>query len=167
MKLRNQSAVFLFGNLFGNSGFLDGTFSPDTIKIIKGDGTTATGAGSWAYLGITGWFKYTATSGEMNVLGEVAIHLEDTDIAGGRASTSDEIVAFDPADLGKTVWDYVLEGSLSAAAFMRILLAMTANGATGIGLATTHFKSLDGLKDRIVGTIASGVRTITGLDGTP
>jgi len=64
--------------------------------------------------------------------------------------------------------DTVLESSMTAAQMLRVIYAYVANPATGLNSnVTTTFKSIDGSKNRIVGTVdVSGNRTITSVDGT-
>lgn len=64
------------------------------------------------------------------------------------------------------VWAEALEGSYTAKDLMRILLAVTAGGATGLESASMAFKSADGAKNRVTATYSAGNRTITGLDPT-
>lgn len=67
---------------------------------------------------------------------------------------------------GADTWASLIEGTLSAADALRLLLAQAAGDATGLGSATTRFKSLDGSKDRIVGTVSGSTRTISARDGS-
>jgi len=64
--------------------------------------------------------------------------------------------------------DTVLESSMTAAQMLRVIYAYVANPATGLNSnIQTVYKSIDGSKNRIVGTVNdSGVRTITSVDGT-
>lgn len=64
--------------------------------------------------------------------------------------------------------DTVLESSMTAAQMLRVIYAYVANPATGLNSnVQTVFKSIDGSKNRIVGTVdGSGNRTITSVDGT-
>lgn len=64
--------------------------------------------------------------------------------------------------------DTVLESSMTAAQMLRVIYAYVANPATGLNSnVSTVYKSIDGSKNRIVGTVDdSGVRTITSVDGT-
>ena len=62
----------------------------------------------------------------------------------------------------------VLESSMTAAQMLRVIYAYVANPATGLNSSVqTVYKSIDGSKNRIVGTVTdAGVRTITSTDGT-
>jgi hypothetical protein len=64
--------------------------------------------------------------------------------------------------------DTVLESSMTAAQMLRVIYAYVANPATGLNSnIQTIYKSIDGSKNRIVGTVNdSGTRTITSVDGT-
>jgi hypothetical protein len=65
-------------------------------------------------------------------------------------------------------FDTVLESDMTAAQMLRIIYAYVANPATGLNSnVQTVYKSIDGTKNRIVGTVsAGGSRTITSVDGT-
>jgi len=64
--------------------------------------------------------------------------------------------------------DTVLESSMTAAQMLRVIYAYVANPATGLNSnVQTVYKSIDGSKNRIVGTVDdNGVRTINSVDGT-
>ena len=64
--------------------------------------------------------------------------------------------------------DTILESSMTAAQMLRVIYAYVANPATGLNSTVqTTYKSIDGSKNRIVGTVdGSGTRTITSVDGT-
>ena len=64
-------------------------------------------------------------------------------------------------------FDTVLESSMTAAQMLRVIYAYVAGGATGLNSnIQTVFKSIDGTKNRIVGTVSEGgTRTITSVDG--
>lgn len=64
--------------------------------------------------------------------------------------------------------DTVLESSMTAAQMLRVIYAYVANPATGLNSnIQTIYKSIDGTKNRIVGTVdTAGARTITSTDGT-
>ena len=70
------------------------------------------------------------------------------------------------AAVAEAVWQRMIEAGLSAEAMLRLLAAQAAGNATGLEGPTTAFKSLDGTKDRIVGTVAGGTRTVTARDGS-
>lgn len=69
------------------------------------------------------------------------------------------------------VWSHVLEGSVTAEEFMRILLGVL-SGITTVeylsgGITRVSFKSIDGLKDRvIVDHDDAGIRSVSTLDGS-
>ena len=58
-----------------------------------------------------------------------------------------------------------IEGSLTLRDVMRLLLAVVSGDATGLD-GNPAFKSADGSKTRLAGTISSGNRTITTRDAT-
>jgi hypothetical protein len=57
-----------------------------------------------------------------------------------------------------------IEGGYTLGQVLRLLLAQAAGSATGLEGLNPVFKSVDGSKDRIAATYASGTRTITSLD---
>jgi hypothetical protein len=70
----------------------------------------------------------------------------------------------DSASIADAVWNKTLEGGLSAASILRIMLAHD----TGLTLRSGNvftFKSIDGSVDRIVATVADSKRTSVTLDG--
>lgn len=62
----------------------------------------------------------------------------------------------------------ILEGALSHAAALRLILAAAAAGnTTGMGTLTGHIRDVANTKDRVVATIdVDGNRTVTALDGS-
>lgn len=64
------------------------------------------------------------------------------------------------------IWEYVLEGSLSAEEVLRIVLAALAGRTAGVGTTTERYKSVDGTIDRLtVGFAGAGERSSVTLDG--
>ena len=80
-----------------------------------------------------------------------------------RAQPSDIPTA---ATIAAAVWATVIESTHDAAGFLRMLLAVSAGPATGVGTASTIWKSINGAVNRVQGTVVAGVRTITGLIST-
>lgn len=70
-----------------------------------------------------------------------------------------------PQNLAQSVLDAVVEGDVKLGEVLRILLAYSSGDATGLDSAPT-FKSRDGSKTRLSGTVAGGARTITTFDPT-
>jgi hypothetical protein len=72
------------------------------------------------------------------------------------------------AEIADAVWQRGVEGVITAEQAQRILLAALAGqGVVSFGAGPFVAQSIDGTKDRIVGTIAGdGTRTITTRDGT-
>ena len=64
------------------------------------------------------------------------------------------------------VWQRAIENGLTAEQILRLLAAAVAGDATGLDGASHVFKSLDGTKTRIAGTLSGGDRTITTRDAT-
>lgn len=76
------------------------SFTPTTIKVTKGDGSVATGGGTWNAVGSSapGQFYYQATQAEQNTPGTIIVAVIDSTINFGYAQTDDEVVGFDPND---------------------------------------------------------------------
>ena len=70
-----------------------------------------------------------------------------------------------PENLAASVLASVVEDDVSLGDVLRILLAHAAGDATGLD-TNPAFKSHDGSKTRVAGTISSGARTITTFDAT-
>lgn len=68
-------------------------------------------------------------------------------------------------DVTGAVLEAPIEGTLTLKQIIRILLAQAAGNATGLD-GNPAFKSVDGSKTRVAGTISAGNRTITVRDGT-
>lgn len=72
------------------------------------------------------------------------------------------------SDVAAAVWQRVIEAGLSAEEILRVMTSAIAGNATGLGgTGPQTFRSLDGTKDRMVGTVSGGTRTVTTRDGTP
>ena len=69
-----------------------------------------------------------------------------------------------PEGLRDAVWNAVLESGFSSSDILRLIAAATQGSATGLESGSPVFKSLDGTKDRIVGTYSTGTRTVTSRD---
>lgn len=77
--------------------------------------------------------------------------------SGGTAPTA--------AQVADAVWQRLIETSLTAEQLLRLLAAQAAGDATGLDGPVATFKSLDGTRDRIVGSVGGGARTVTLRDG--
>ena len=66
-------------------------------------------------------------------------------------------------DVTGAVLEAPVEGDVSLKQALRLMLAYVAGNATGLD-GNPAFKSLDGTKDRIAGTIVGGSRTVTTVD---
>lgn len=82
-----------------------------------------------------------------------------------RAGMSVLVSALSQDDVTGAVLESVVEGTLTLRQALRLLLAHAAGDATGLD-GNPAFKSLDGSKTRVAGTISGGSRTITARDGT-
>lgn len=67
-------------------------------------------------------------------------------------------------DVTGAVLEAPIEGGLTLRQVMRLLLAYTAGDATGLD-GNPAFKSQDGTKTRLGGTLSGGNRTVTTIDG--
>lgn len=70
-----------------------------------------------------------------------------------------------PQSLAQAVLDSSVEGDVKLSEVLRILLSYAAGDATGLD-GDPVFKSRDGSKDRLAGTISGGARVITTFDAT-
>ena len=103
--------------------------------------------------------------------------LQTVNTAGGGGATAAEIWAYGNRTLTTTFPDVptaeenasatiaaLIEGGLTLRDVMRIVLAVTAGDATGLEGSSMAFKSVDGTKDRVEATYASGNRIVTTRD---
>lgn len=86
--------------------------------------------------------------------------------ARARALATIRVGALTQDDVTGAVLEAPVEGGLTLKQALRILLAHAAGDATGLEGPAATFKSLDGTKDRIVGTYSGGTRNVTGIDGS-
>lgn len=144
------------------SGDLAGSASAlaSAAAVLEGEGgasatATATGAlaaaitvvGAGLTTGNVGqavWSALAATNNDAGTMGE---KLND---AGSAANP----------------WTEVIESGLTAAEVLRLIAAAMQGDATGLDSGSIAFKSIDGTKTRVAGSIAAGVRTITTRDGS-
>jgi len=84
-------------------------------------------------------------------------------ITGRDSITEFDVGTYYTDDLIDAIWDEVLEGALSARAFMRIMLAGIAGTSSDSG---KEFLDLTGAKKRIDGTMVGSDRTVSTLDGS-
>lgn len=144
------------------SGDLAGSASAlaSAAAVLEGEGgasatATATGAlaaaitvvGAGLTTGNVGqavWSALAATNNDAGTMGE---KLND---AGSAANP----------------WTEVIESGLTAAEVLRLIAAAMQGDATGLDSGSIAFKSIDGTKTRVAGSIAAGVRTITARDGS-
>jgi hypothetical protein len=89
----------------------------------------------------------------------------------GAAATSNNVAGsmgekLNDAGSASNPWTEVIESGLTAAEVLRIIAAALAGDATGLENGSPVFKSLDGSKDRITATYATGTRSVSALDGT-
>jgi hypothetical protein len=84
--------------------------------------------------------------------------------ARARITSVGRIGALSQDDVTGAVLEAQVEGGLTLKQVLRLLLAQAGGNATGLDGGTIAFKSLDGSKTRLGGTIAAGTRTITARD---
>lgn len=82
-----------------------------------------------------------------------------------RAGLSVLVSGLSADDVTGAVLEAPVEGTLTLKQALRLLLAQAAGNATGMD-GNPVFKSLDGSKTRLAGTISGGARTVTTRDGT-
>lgn len=68
-------------------------------------------------------------------------------------------------DVTGAVLDVAIEGDVTMREALRLLLAYAAGNATGLDSGPVAFRSIDGSKVRIGGTVSGGSRTVTTRDG--
>ena len=83
----------------------------------------------------------------------------------GRLGAVGKIGALSQDDVTGAVLEAVIEDGLSLKEALRLLLAYAAGDATGLD-TNPIFKSMDGSKTRLAGTISAGTRTITTKDAS-
>lgn len=86
--------------------------------------------------------------------------------ARARAGSIIKVNELSQDDVTGAVLEAPVEGGLSLKQALRLLLAHAAGDATGLEGSSIAFKSLDGTKTRIDGTVSAGTRTITSRDAT-
>ena len=106
---------------------------------------------------------YRGRNAALDVGGEGLLHL-----AGARKSIRTGMEVFvselSQDDVTGAVLEAPIEGGLTLKQALRILLAHAAGDATGLD-GNPAFKSIDGSKTRVGGTISGGTRTVTIRDG--
>jgi len=143
--------------------------------IVPGVGTCSFSINSSGDL--TGWFtmagsaamEFSATAdlngyGSMSgtALMEVTADMISFGI-GHMVGTTEDTTTLTPSSIASAVWQYTLEGSLTAADVERILLAINA-GKTTIAGSTASFRDQADTKDRVVGEMTGSERTTVTLD---
>lgn len=111
----------------------------------------------------------TATLGAViDALGTAGITFTNSGTATAIGHLEGDISPFtelSPESLAANVLNAVVEGEVTLAQVLRILLAHASGDATGLD-SDPAFKSRDGATTRIAGTISGGTRTITTFDPT-
>jgi hypothetical protein len=82
------------------------------------------------------------------------------------AITAAAIAADAVTAIAAGVWARVLEGAHTAADLVRLVAAVATGNASGLESGSVTYRDLANSKNRVVGTVASGARTVTTRDGT-
>jgi hypothetical protein len=82
-----------------------------------------------------------------------------------RITAIGKVNALSQQDITAALFTQKIEGNLTFIELLRIWLAQFAGDAENINGPSPQFKSLDGTKTRLAGTITGGTRTITTRDG--
>jgi len=83
-----------------------------------------------------------------------------------RIACTVKVNALSQDDVTGAVLESFVEDDLTLKQAMRLMLARLAGDATGLDGTTMAYKSLDGTKTRVGGTVISGTRTISTRDGS-
>lgn len=153
--------VFGVGSVAGIAGIVLGTlgnvYGQAEVAGVAGISIGASGdIGGVAYL-----------SGSANIVLTASSTMGCTAVVGGTAylSAAAEGVTLTESGIANAVWQFIIEAGLSSADVMRLYAAYVAGDATGLDTAPT-FKSIDGSKTRLAGTLSGGARTVTTRDPT-
>ena len=93
----------------------------------------------------SGWYAIALTAAHTDTLGDLALH-----ITGSGADPSDVLLLVtDYAGTAAAIWTKALEGSLTAEAMQRIVLAALGGKRAGLGTATELYYAQDGTTPRI------------------
>jgi len=86
--------------------------------------------------------------------------------ARARIAAPIRVGEFTQDDVSGGVLNAVVEGDLTVAATLRLLLSQATGNAAGLDGGAISFRSLDGSKVRVAGTVSGGTRTVTTRDGS-
>ena len=84
---------------------------------------------------------------------------------GNLAGDITPFTTLSPENLANAVWKQVIDSGFQAQQILRLIAAVNAGEASGLD-ASPAFKSLDGSKTRVAGTVTSTTRTITSRDAS-
>lgn len=150
---------------------LTGSGGLSMIVPFDGTGTVASMSGTSDLRGLLSmegeWTPFTDLSPQglaAAVWGAVASANNDAGTMGQKLNLASS-GGVDYGDLADAVAQKVVEGSLTLEQILRILLAHAAGDATGLDGPNYEFIAQDGTTVRVAGTISSGARTITTIDG--
>lgn len=132
----------------------------DVKATAKARSTSAVGGGSVSFA------KATRLVNSPAVVSGVGSMPRALPKARARAASIIKVNELSQDDVTGAVLEAPVEGGLSLKQALRLLLAHAAGDATGLEGSSIAFKSLDGTKTRIDGTVTAGTRTISSRDGS-
>lgn len=128
------------------------------MRFVRG-GATVTGLGDAPLLR-----PFRGRQAAASILGEGEV-LDALPTKFMRVGMTVSVNQLSQDDVTGAVLEAPIEGGLTLRQVMRLLLAYTAGDATGLD-GNPAFKSQDGSKTRVSGTVSGGNRTVTTVDGT-
>ncbi len=157
------AAAFFFSHTYGPAAgamVTQGAGSTEAgIEAFgRANSTSAVGVGSVPFAKATRLVNAPAT---INGAGSMPQALPK---ARARAASVIRVNALSQDDVTGAVLEAPVEGGLSLKSAIRLLLAHAAGDATGLESSSIAFKSQDGTKTRISGTVTGGNRSIDAID---
>lgn len=158
-------AAFFFHHAYGPAAGAcvtqgEGATVADVKGTAKAQSASAVGVGSVPFAKAT---RLVNSPMEVTGAGSMPRALPK---ALARAGSVIKVNELSQDDVTGAVLEAPVEGGLSLKQALRLLLAHAAGDATGLEGSSIAFKSLDGTKTRIDGTVSAGTRTITSRDAT-
>lgn len=158
-------AAFFFHHTYGPAAGAcvtqgEGATVADVKATAKAQSASAVGVGSVPFAKAT---RLVNSPMEVTGAGSMPRALPK---ARARAGSIIKVNELSQDDVTGAVLEAPVEGGLSLKQALRLLLAHAAGDATGLEGSSIAFKSLDGTKTRIDGTVSAGTRTITSRDAT-
>ena len=152
-----------------------GVMAPAPLQLVVSAVAALAGSGAIGTAGLAGKIEAAAAlagSGAINAaVGALAGIFADLGGTGAIVSTmralgfmEAEVTPFtelSPQSLAAAVMAAAVEEGLTVEGVLRLLLAQATGDATGLDGGTIAFKSVDGTKTRVGGTVVTGTRTVT------